>query len=422
LVLKVAGLLIGTLFALIVSRTLGAAAWGEFSLSLSIITVGAIISAAGFETLLLKEASSADPNYPLGHLYKISLQISMAISIAIAALIYAYSASIASVLFGSPQLSVSFKIASISIPAYTLINMNAGVLQGLKQLKKYVSIRYVLHHAGGLLLFLIILLFYTDSHIVILAYTISMYFIAATSYFWVRKEWKYLSLNISELPSNINTSGLLLTASPFMIAALLFFVKGWIDTILIGVFMNETDVGVYNIAVKLTALLGVTLSAVSAVSTPMYSEAYSSGDKQRLKSHVHQSSAIVFYTSFPLFLVLILFPEQILSLFGEEFRTGKTALIILAFGGVINAYFGVAGYFMKMTGCQVVLQRITFVTVIIGLLLNIYLIPIYGIEGAAGATALAICIWNIWCVIYIKKRYNLSVYYVPGFLRSHNVE
>ncbi|HKK83578.1 MAG TPA: polysaccharide biosynthesis C-terminal domain-containing protein, partial [Atribacterota bacterium] len=79
---------------------------------------------------------------------------------------------------------------------------------------------------------------------------------------------------------------------------------------------------------------------------------------------------------------------------------------------------GAAGYFMNMTGCQVVLQRITFVTVIIGLLLNIYLIPIYGIEGAAGATALAICIWNIWCVIYIKKRYNIGVYYIPGFLRK----
>lgn len=414
--LKITGLLVATLFALIVSRTLGAAAWGEFSLSLSIISVGAIIAAAGFETLLLKETSSEEPGYPLGRLYSKSMQISMTISIVIAGVIYANSASIASVLFESPQLSISFKIASISIPAYTLLNINAGVLQGLKQLKKYVSIRYVLHHAGGLLLFLIILVFYTGSHIVILAYTISMYFIAVTSYYWVRKEWKNLPTNFSESISNISTSGLLLTASPFMIASLLFFVKGWIDTILIGVFMDESSVGIYNIALKLTALLGITLSAVSAVSTPMYSEAYSSGDKQRLQSHVHQSSAIVFYTSFPLFLILILFSEQILGLFGAEFRTGTNALVILAGGGLINAYFGAAGYFMQMTGSQVALQYITLATVITGLLLNIYLIPIYGIDGAAIATTIAILIWNLWCVIYIRKRYDVDVYYVPGFL------
>lgn len=406
------------LFAFSVARLLGADAWGEFSLALSLLTFGAIIGASGFDTLLLKESSSGQSKYSLGPLYRKSSLLSIGISVVIAAVLYLSATTIASIFFSSPGISLSLKIASIAIPAYTFLNINAGILQGLKQLKKYVFIRFVLHHVGGLLLFLALLLFFRGSHIVILAYTISLYLISGISYLWVRKERHIMPKDPPVFSTAIKPSRLLLIASPFMLASLLFFIKGWIDTILIGVFMDETSVGIYNIALKLTALLGITLSAVSAVSTPLYSEAYSAGDRQSLQNHVDQSSAIVFYTSFPFFLALTLFPEQILTLFGDEFRSGSKALVILAFGGFINAYFGAAGYFMKMTGSEIKLQRITFVTVVIGIILNFSLIPGFGIEGAAIATALAITGWNISCTIYIKKNYDVGVYFIPGVVRD----
>lgn len=408
------GLLIATLFAFSVARLLGANAWGEFSLALSLVTCGAIIGAAGFDTLLLKETSAAkQTSSSVPQLYRLTSRITILLSFVIAGLLFIFASFIAAAVFRNPALTQSFQIAAFAIPAFTCINVHAGILQGRKQLKKYVFIRFVSHHAGGLVLFLLLFWFLTDFYIVILAYTLSLWLVAAISYAWVRNSGHLLSQEGIPLPSqqSLQTAPVIREAAPFMVAALLFFMKGWIDTIMIGIFLDEMYVGIYHISLKLTALLTIVLSAVSAVSTPLFSASYSAGDINALRRHVHHSSAIVFVTSLPIFLILIVFPEQILSLFGDEFRIGKVSLIILATGGLFNAYFGAAGYFMQMTGSQSALQYITFATVVAGIILNVLLIPLFGIAGAATATTISIAGWNISCAVYIKKRYAVNAFY-----------
>jgi O-antigen/teichoic acid export membrane protein len=414
LVMKVSGLLLATLFAFAVARTLGAAAWGEFSLSLSLIMFTGILAAAGFDTFLLKTSAARAVTEFNDTVYQRTIRISIIVSVITGSILFLSAPVIASSFFHNPGLTLSFKIASFAILPHAFLNINAGLLQGFKELKKYVFIRFVSHHAGGLLLFLILLLVYKENHSVILAYTLSLYLFAGLSYLWTRKARSLTTGQTNTKTAVSNTRTLLMSGFPFMLAALLFFMKGWIDTIMIGVFMNETDVGIYNITLKLTAVLGITLSAVSAVSTPLYSEAYASGDIQKLKEHVSKSSAIVFYTSLPVFLILILFPGPILSLFGDEFTAGTTALIILAAGGFINAYFGAAGYLMNMTGSEVVLQYITLAAVLIGIALNYALIPLYGLTGAAGATTITIAGWNSACALYIQRVYSVHVFYIPG--------
>jgi O-antigen/teichoic acid export membrane protein len=414
LVMKIIGLILATLFAFIVARTLGAEAWGAFSLALSLLSAASIISVFGFDTYLLKISSSRSETNSAANVYRKTVWITSILSALSATLLYFSAPVIASHIFKNPELSSTFKIASFAIPPYVFINIHAGLLQGYKKIRKYVFIRFVSHHAGGLLLFLLLLSFQTANQSVILAYTISLYVVAILSLWWVKSSVPAYVECSSEEKSTFEISELLIKGLPFMLASLLFFLKGWIDTIMIGVFMNETNVGIYNITLKLTAVLGISLSAVSAVSTPFYSEAYSSGNIQKLKEHVSKSSAIVFYSSLPIFLILILFPGPILSLFGDEFTAGTTALIILAAGGFINAYFGAAGYLMNMTGSEVILQYITLAAVLIGILLNYVLIPLYGLTGAASATTLTIAGWNIACALYIKRVYSVHVFYIPG--------
>lgn len=414
--MKGIGLLIATLFAFSVARLLGATAWGEFSLALSLVTCGSIIGAAGFDTLLLKETSALKHTLSISQIYRLTSRITIVLSLTIAGLLFIFASFIATTLFQNPTLTLSFQIASFAIPAFTCINIHAGILQGRKQLKKYVFIRFVSHHAGGLILFLALFWFLSDFYIVTLAYTLSLWLVAAISYMWVRNDGDLLSQEEIPLSSQqkLQPATVIREAAPFMVAALLFFMKGWIDTIMIGVFLDEMYVGVYHITLKLTTLLAIALSAVSAVSTPLFSSAYSSGDTESLRSHVHQSSAIIFFTSLPIFLILVIFPEQILSLFGDEFTIGKTSLIILAIGGLFNTYFGTAGYFMQMTGSQTTLQYITLATVIAGIILNVLLIPVFGISGAATAATISIAGWNISCAIYIRKKYAVNVFYIPN--------
>tara|TARA_B100001123_G_scaffold425138_1_gene537620 strand:- start:793 stop:939 length:147 start_codon:yes stop_codon:yes gene_type:complete len=48
--------------------------------------------------------------------------------------------------------------------------------------------------------------------------------------------------------------------------------------------------------------------------------------------------------------------------------------------------------------------------------MNILLIPIYGINGAAMASFASIIFWNLVMVLYIKKKFNFFSIYIPKII------
>jgi len=65
---------------------------------------------------------------------------------------------------------------------------------------------------------------------------------------------------------------------------------------------------------------------------------------------------------------------------------------------------------MNMTGKQNVLQKVLLISFFINLILNWYLIPIYGIEGAAFSTSFSMIFWNITVVVYIYKKDKVKMF------------
>ena len=110
--------------------------------------------------------------------------------------------------------------------------------------------------------------------------------------------------------------------------------------------------------------------------------------------------------STPIFIAILIFPSFVLDFFGEEFTTGVAPLIILAIGQIINAICGPVMYLLNMTGKEKQARNIIIVASIINIALNLYLIPIYGLMGAAIATGVSTVVWNIMAVFQIKKEYG----------------
>ena len=95
-------------------------------------------------------------------------------------------------------------------------------------------------------------------------------------------------------------------------------------------------------------------------------------------------------------------PSFFLGLFGEEFIQSNTTLILVSGGFLINALCGPVGTFMNMTDSQRQFMRITIIAVLTNLGLNICLIPVMGINGAAIATLISTSIWNVAGFIHLK--------------------
>lgn len=408
---KVIGLIFAYIFALTVTRTLGADAWGEFALSLSVIVIGARISTIGLDMGLLK-LTSGSANYQfISSIYKRALIITTFCSLFVSFVVYISADMLASVLFSKPNLYQSFTLTSLAILPLSIINLNARTLQGLKEIQKYVFLRFVSRHVFSLFILLFLLIFFSESRIVIISFTLSLYIIAFLSSFWIKNENIQLSNNLKL--DHKEYVKLYKLSSSLLVTALLVMSLSWIDTVMVGIFLPESEVGIFNIALKISTLLVIVLGAVSAIAAPKISESYSTKTTEDLQSIVNFSTSLIFYFTLPLFLIIILFPEQILAIFGAEFKAGKWALILLCIGHFVNAISGTVSYFMQMTDSQIAFQFIMSVAVIMAITLNYFLIPLYGIEGAAMATAISLVYWNITCVIFIKFKYHISSYFNP---------
>lgn len=181
-----------------------------------------------------------------------------------------------------------------------------------------------------------------------------------------------------------------------------------VDIVVIGFMLGAVEVGIYNVASRGANLLSFSLSAVSAITAPRMSPLYNEGRLEELERIVKRAALLSLAISGLFFIGLVIFANLLLSIFGEEYLVGRNTLMILAIGQLVNAFAGQGGYLLHLTGHQNISGRIYFVSMIMNIVLNIVLIPIYGYEGAALGTAFTAIVQNVWIYIEVRRRLHIN--------------
>ena len=144
---------------------------------------------------------------------------------------------------------------------------------------------------------------------------------------------------------------------------------------------------------------------------------FAKNDMEGLKKVIHQSTKMIFCSSAPLVIIFFIFPEFFLGLFGEEFKVGVNAFIFLSCGRLISSFSGSVGNILQMTGNQNIYAKIILFGAILNVLLNLILIPRYGINGAAIASMCSLTVWNLSMVLVVKKKFGFYTFYIPFLKR-----
>jgi O-antigen/teichoic acid export membrane protein len=112
----------------------------------------------------------------------------------------------------------------------------------------------------------------------------------------------------------------------------------------------------------------------------------------------------------PLFLMMVLYPASILSIFGRSFVGGATAMSILAIGELVNAGTGICGSIIDMTGYTKLKLANSVIWAVLISGSNILLIPEWGVVGAATAAVVSISTVNILRVLQVWILFRLQPY------------
>jgi O-antigen/teichoic acid export membrane protein len=198
-------------------------------------------------------------------------------------------------------------------------------------------------------------------------------------------------------------------AAAFGMSALDFLVSQ-ADKILLGLYLNPALVGIYVVASTLSALIPLILQSVNQIFAPVIADLHSRKRKDVLQKLFQSLTKWVFGLSLPLGFVIITFAAPFMRIFGRAFEVGWPVLVIGAVGQIVNCGVGSVGFLLLMSGNQKRLMKVQFVMVGVSLLMNIALIPVLGVVGAAIAAAVVNVGGNIWNLLEVRKALGIFPY------------
>jgi O-antigen/teichoic acid export membrane protein len=194
----------------------------------------------------------------------------------------------------------------------------------------------------------------------------------------------------------------------------LFFISGMnlilkrTDVLMLDILQGAASVAYYTVATRLADLAAFGLLVVNMIAAPMISELFNKGNRQELQRIITLAARGIFVLTLMITLVLIFGGKLLLGISGSDYTIAYPALLILLAGQVVNALSGSVGFIMTMTGYQNQAAMIVAGGAVLSILLNAILIPPFGMNGAAIATAITTALWNILMLIFVMKKLKLN--------------
>lgn len=181
-----------------------------------------------------------------------------------------------------------------------------------------------------------------------------------------------------------------------------------IDILMLGILQSTDQSGLYAIASRISATAIFATIALGSFGAPLIAELYSQGKLDDLARISKTMARVAFAFLLPAVAILIVLGENILGLFGQAFVVAYHPLLILVGGQALAVCFGASAMILTMTAHEKIAARMLVLSVGMNILLNAFLIPVYGMTGAAIATALTLAFPVVAMSFIVRSRLGIN--------------
>ncbi|HEX5447772.1 MAG TPA: polysaccharide biosynthesis C-terminal domain-containing protein [Candidatus Saccharimonadales bacterium] len=411
------GTIIQFVFDLSLTHKFKAHGSGIFYLCFSVLSVLALVGRLGMDRAVVRFIPPLlvkDPALAAG-VNSTATRLSLLLTLPLTVLLFVFSPVVASHIFHSSEISPYLRIFSLAIPPLALNYVYSGVLRALKRTQEALSIERLTMYALGIIAVIALGSLYGLRGA-------SAGFVAAVYVSTVEGLWyirKYMPSHTKITP--FNKKRLLTVSGPLLFVVFAAQMGGQASVLLLGVLSTSSNVGIFNIALRVSMLLNLILMAVNVIAATKVSELYFSGRRQELRTMIAKVSALSTLAGIPTFLILVIFSSFWLGLFGGSFTTGSSALIILAAGQLVNVSTGSNNFILAMTDHEKALAATVGISLLINVCLGVILIGPFDVVGAGIATAVSMVFSNLVMLILVKRYigvWSLPFRYLDIWLRS----
>ncbi len=419
---KFIGRFLSVLGDVFIARILGPGLFGLFSIGWTFLRMCSLVVHLGIPNgvqRFIPLSREKDSQNKLNGIIKQSILWSVISGVLFSLALYYFSPLLANEIYRKPELEVIFKLFGLSLPFISLLSTTVAITRAM-QIMTYSVLIEDIGQPLFALIFLAFFYFTNGAWIngVIFSDLLS-FAVAALLGLWVVR--KLFSGFFETRTQSLSVMRELLTFSiPTALAGTFAVFIFWVDRMLVGYFLSEAENGLYQAASQISVIFVIVLTAFSAILAPMFSDFYAKKDIRHLNEIFQVGTKWGLYLSLPVFLVFCFAPLELLSvIYGQAYSGASLALVVLSVGQIINVGTGSIGALLSMTGNH----RLWLILSILGMILNIvlcvFLIPSFGIAGAALGTTISLNVMYLAGLLWARKYIGVWPYdrrYFKGFV------
>lgn len=180
-----------------------------------------------------------------------------------------------------------------------------------------------------------------------------------------------------------------------------------VDKVMLGHYIPIEQIAYYNVAIFIAAVIAVPMRSMHQILMPLSAKYLNEKNFVDLKDLYKRSSLNLFIVSGFIFLLIVLNINQLYSIIPEEFNGGLFVVFIISVAKLYDAILGSNNAILFNSDYYRMVLFFGIILVIVMIFLNMLFIPLYGINGAALATFLAIFIYNTIKLFFVYRKFKM---------------
>lgn len=182
---------------------------------------------------------------------------------------------------------------------------------------------------------------------------------------------------------------------------------GNIDMLMVGGMTNLAQTAVYAVSLYLATMIKIPSKALMKISQPLIAEAQYKKDMKTISEIYTKSSITQMLVGGVIFIIIGVNLSHVYQFLPEEYHAGAYVFLFIGLAKMIDMTAGLNAAIIRTSNWYRFDLYATLLLVLLTIITNLIFIPIFGITGAAMATALSVLVHNVVYVIYVQVRLGI---------------
>jgi O-antigen/teichoic acid export membrane protein len=392
----------------LISRQLGATGFGTFAFALACARVLASISNLGLPALTIRYVADYAEHERWPQLRGLVTRLNQVVGLVSLGAIFVAAVVGTLVLDRGSDVYVPFLIGLLTVPLVVLTTQRQSVLQGLHR----VLLARIPETLVAPAVIVVLLLAAVGTGFGLTAEVVLWITVGSQALAFALGVWflfRALPAAVRNAVPEYEHRAWLGVGIPLFLMGIVSVANAQVGTIVLGAAGESAEAGIYAVAVRASAFVSFVMLAVTYPLMPALARLRSLGDESGYRETVVKTTRSVVLVSAPIVVVLFVFAEPILRIFGSDFGEGVGPVRILVVGETVRLLVGVIAIGMLMSGEERLATKILAVSAALNVGLALALATPLGASGAAIAQAASAVVASVLLGFYAHRRQGFRI-------------